>query len=104
MLLSLIFQGQFYAFPPVTRFEDTGITVVRPLMLVEEAQVRGFCRRYSIPVMKSSCPVDGTTKRAYAKKLLEQIQKEHPGAKERMFHAITEGNIPDWPQEIVRNL
>ena len=23
MLLSLIFQGQFYAFPPVTRFEDT---------------------------------------------------------------------------------
>lgn len=97
MLLSLIFQGQFYAFPPVTWFEDTQLTVIRPLMLVEEAQVRGFCNRYQIPVMKSPCPVDGTTKRAYAKKLLAQIQREHPGAKERMFHAITEGKIPDWP-------
>lgn len=103
MLLSLIFQGQFYAFPPVTRFEDTGLTVLRPLMLVEEAQVKGFCNRYQIPVMKNPCPVDGTTKRAYAKKLLAQIQREHPGAKERLFHAITEGKIPDWPQVIVRN-
>lgn len=98
MLLSLIFQGQFYAFPPVTRFEDTCLTVLRPLMLVEEAQVRGFCRQSHIPVMKSPCPVDGTTKRAYAKSLLAQIQKEHPGAKERLFHAITEGNLPDWPK------
>ncbi|MBS6395782.1 MAG: tRNA 2-thiocytidine(32) synthetase TtcA [Clostridiales bacterium] len=96
MLLSLIFQGQFYAFPPVTWFEDTKLSVLRPLMLVEEAQVKGFCSRYEIPVMKSPCPVDGTTRRAYAKELLAQIQREHPGAKERMFHAITEGNIYDW--------
>lgn len=98
MLMSLIFQGQFYAFPPVTRFEDTNLTVLRPMMLVEEAQVKGFCKRYEIPVMKSPCPVDGTTKREYAKGLLAQIQKEHPGAKERMFHAIVEGNIYDWPK------
>lgn len=98
MLLSLLFQGQFYAFPPVTWFEDTGLTVLRPMMLMEEAQVKGFCRRYGIPVMKSPCPVDGTTKRAYAKELLAQMQREHPGAKERMFHAITEGNIYDWPK------
>lgn len=97
MLLSLIFQGQFYAFPPVTVFEDTHLTVLRPLMLVEEAQVKGFCRRYEIPVMKSACPVDGQTKRAYAKALLAQIQREHPGARDRMFHALTEGRIPDWP-------
>lgn len=98
MLLSLIFQGRFYAFPPVTWFEDTALTVLRPMMLVEEAQVKGFCSRYEIPVMKSPCPVDGTTKRAYAKELLSQLQREHPGAKERMFHAITEGGISDWPR------
>lgn len=98
MLLSLIFQGRFYAFPPVTWFEDTALTVLRPMMLVEEAQVKGFCSRYEIPVMKSPCPVDGTTKRAYAKELLSRLQREHPGAKERMFHAITEGGISDWPR------
>jgi tRNA(Ile)-lysidine synthase TilS/MesJ len=100
MLMSMIFQGQFYAFPPVTWFEDTGLKVLRPLMLVEEAQVKGFCNRYQIPVMKSPCPVDGTTKRAYAKALCAQIQREHPGAKERMFHAIVYGQISDWPKPL----
>ncbi len=97
MLMSLIFQGQFYVFPPVTWFTDTGLQVIRPLMLAEEAEVKGFCNKYEIPVMKSPCPVDGTTKREYAKNLLRQIQREHPGAKERMFHAIVEGKIYDWP-------
>lgn len=100
MLLSLIFQGQFYAFPPVTWFEDTGLCVLRPLMLAEEAEVKGFCNKYGIPVMKSPCPVDGTTKREYAGELLKQIQRDHPGAKERMFHAITEGKIYDWPEAV----
>lgn len=97
MLMSMIYQGQFYVFPPVTRFEDKEIQVLRPMMFVKEAQVRGFCELYEIPVMKSPCPVDGTTRRQYVKELLFQIQKDCPGAKDRMFHAILEGKIPDWP-------
>lgn len=96
MLLSLLFQGQFYAFPPVTNFEEQQLQVLRPFIFVEEAQIKGFCNKYEIPVMKSPCPVDGTTKRQYVKNLASQIQKEHSGAKQRMFHAIVEGNIYDW--------
>ncbi len=100
MLMSMIFEGRFYSFPPVTDFEDREIQVLRPLMFVREAQVKGFCARYGLPVMESSCPVDGTTKREYAKRLLAKIQKDHPGAKGRMFHAILEGEISDWPKDI----
>lgn len=101
MLMSMIFQGRFYAFPPVTYFEDKNLSVIRPLMLVEEAQVKGFMKRYGYSALKSPCPVDGTTKRAYVKKLVSQLQKEHPGTKERLFHAITEGGIEDW--ELLKN-
>ncbi len=100
MLLSLLFQGRFYAFPPVTEFEDTRITVIRPMMLMEEGQVRGFCKRYQVPVMGNGCPVDGKTKRAYVKELLSKMQREHPGVKERMFHALMYGGIEDWPEEL----
>ena len=96
MLMSMIYQGQFYAFPPVTWFEDKGIRVIRPLMYVEEGQVRGFIRRQEIRILKSPCPVDGTTRRAYVKDLLMKLDQETPGAKERMFHAIVTGNIYDW--------
>ncbi len=100
MLLSLLFEGRFYAFPPVTGFEDRQIQVIRPMMFVEEAQVRGLCKRYDVPVMESHCPVDGKTKREYVKQLLMQLQKEHPGVKERMFHALRNGGIVDWPGEL----
>ena len=56
MLMSMIYQGQFYAFPPVTWFEDKGIRVIRPLMYVEEGQVIGFIRRQEIRNLKKPMP------------------------------------------------
>lgn len=57
-------------------------------MFVDEMDVIGFRNKYDLPVVKSKCPVDGYTKRQYAKDLLRQLNQDHPGVKERMFHAI----------------
>ncbi|MBQ5446057.1 MAG: tRNA 2-thiocytidine(32) synthetase TtcA [Lachnospiraceae bacterium] len=94
--MSLIYEGRFYAFPPVTHLEGSGITVIRPLMLVPEKSVEGFVKKEGLPVVKNTCPVDGTTKRAYAKDLVERINRENPGAKDRIMHAIQNANLPDW--------
>ena len=102
MLLSMIFEGRFYSFSPKTWLDRMDLTVIRPLMFVDEMDVIGFKNKYNLPVVKSKCPVDGYTKRQYAKELLRQINKEHPGAKERMFHAILNGNIKGWPQRQIR--
>jgi len=68
-------------------------------MYVGEADVKGFQNKYDLPVVKSKCPADGYTKREYAKNLVRQLNLEHPGAKERMFAAITNGNISGWPEK-----
>lgn len=96
MLMSMLFEGKFYCFPPVTYLEKTGLTLIRPLMYVDEADVIGFKNKYHLPIVPNECPVDGHTKREYAKQLVKQLNKEHPGAKDRMFHAILNGNIEDW--------
>ena len=59
--------------------------MIRPMMFVDEMDVIGFKNKYDLPVVKSKCPVDGYTKRQYAKELVRQLNTEHPGAKERMF-------------------
>ena len=102
MLLSLIFEGRFHSFSPRTYLDRMDLTVIRPLMYVDEMDVIGFKNKYDLPVVKSKCPVDGYTKRQYAKELLRQINLEHPGARERMFHAILYGNISGWPDRIIR--
>lgn len=98
MLLSLIFEGRFHSFSPKTYLDRMDLTVIRPIMFVDEADVIGFQNKYNLPVVKSKCPVDGYTKRQYAKELVKQLDTEHRGAKERMFTAILNGNISGWPE------
>lgn len=96
MLLSLIFEGRFHTFSPVTYLDRTGLTVIRPLMYMKEADVIGFVNKYTVPVVKSPCPADGHTKREYVKVLLKQLNTENPGVKERMFTAIQNGTMKGW--------
>ncbi len=101
MLLSLIFEGRFHSFSPKTYLDRMDLTVIRPIMFVNEADVIGFQNKYQLPVVKSKCPVDGYTKRQYAKELVQKLNQDHPGAKERMFGAILNGNIKGWPERIL---
>lgn len=95
MLLSLIYEGRFHCFSPVTYLDRMDMTVIRPLIYVQEADVIGFVNKYRVPVVKSPCPADGHTKREYAHLLLQQLNRENPGVKERMFHAVQDG-VSAW--------
>lgn len=96
MLLSLIYEGRFHTFAPVTYLDRMDLTVIRPLLYMNEMDVIGFVKKYNVPVVKSPCPADGYTKREYAGDLLKQLNQENPGAKNRMFTAITNSNIRGW--------
>lgn len=101
MLLSLLFEGRFHSFSPKTYLDRMDLTVIRPIMFVDEADVIRFKDKQNLPVVKSKCPIDGHTKRQYAKELVAQLTLEHPGAKQRMFTAILNGNINGWPERVM---
>lgn len=96
----LLFEGRFYSFSPKSYLDRMELTVIRPMMFVEEADVIGFKNKYCLPVVTSRCPIDGYTKRQYAKELVKQLNHEHSGAKQRMFTAILNGNIQGWPERV----
>lgn len=103
MLMSLIFEGRWHTFSPVTYLDRMDLTVIRPLMYMNEADVIGFTNKNNVPVLKSACPVDGFTKREYVKQLLKTLNQENPGVKERMFTAIQRGDMKGWPQYFGRS-
>lgn len=96
MMMSLIYEGRIHTFSPVTYLDRTDLTVIRPLIYMNEADVKGFVNKYKVPVVKSPCPVDKFTKREYVKNLIRDINKETPGVKNRMFTAIKDSNIKGW--------
>lgn len=96
MMMSLIYEGRFHTFSPVTYLDRMDLTVIRPLIYMNEADVIGFVHKNQVPVVKSPCPADGNTKREYVKRLLQQLNQENHGVKERMFTAIQGGNLKGW--------
>lgn len=98
LFMSLIFEGRIHSFSPVTYLDKTGITLIRPLMFVNEADIIGFKNLYDLPVVKNLCPADGYTKREYAKDLVKKLNNENPGMKDRAFTAILNADFSDWPE------
>lgn len=96
MLMSLIYEGRFHTFSPVTYLDRMDLTVIRPLMYMNEVDVIGFVNKYQLPVVKSPCPADGHTKREYIKGLLRKLNLENPGVKARMFTAIQDSDMKGW--------
>ena len=96
VLLSLLYEGRFSCFSPVTFLNQTGLTVIRPFLYLLESDIIGFQRAYSLPVVKNRCPMDGNSKREYIKQLIRQLNLENPGVKQRIFSALVNSNTAGW--------
>ena len=91
MLLSLMYEGRISCFQPVTRYDDTCLTLIRPLIYVPAGRVMGFAKSNELPIVKNPCPFDNATERTYVRDLLNDMEKHAPGTKDRMMTAIKKG-------------
>lgn len=96
LLLSLFYEGRFRTIEPVTHLDRSGLTVIRPLLYMKEADVTGFTNKAGLPVVKSPCPADGRTRRRYVEELMHRLNRENPGILERIFTAVRTGGRNGW--------
>ena len=96
MMLSLIYEGRFSTFYPVTDLENIGIKLIRPFVFVTQAEAVGFRNKYELPVVANSCPFDRASERAYVRNLLDEMNRHTPGVKKRMMTAICDGTLSNW--------
>ena len=96
MLLSLIFEGRFYSFSPKTYLDRMDLTVIRPMMFIDEMEVIGFRNKYSLPVVKGKCPVDGHTCRQSTQELIKDLEKQFPDLRRKVMGALQRADIDGW--------
>lgn len=97
-LLSLFYEGRLSTFQPITFLSRTEISVIRPMIFIEEKNIIAFMK--DKPILKNPCPADKHTKRQYVKELLRSIQEEIPFVKERVHGAITHPERNNLPPEM----
>jgi len=84
--MSMFYEGRLSTFSPKSYLTKTGITIIRPMLLINECDIISYAK--NLPVVFNPCPVNHHTSREYMKNLLKSIQKDIPIAKERIFKAI----------------
>ena len=99
VLMSLFLEGRIGCFQPVTYLDRSGVTQIRPLLYVQEKEVKGAVKRLDLPVVKNPCPANGTTKREETKELLRGLEKQFPQVKKKIFGAIQRYPIYGWSLE-----
>jgi tRNA(Ile)-lysidine synthase TilS/MesJ len=95
-MMSLIYEGRLSCFQPVTYLDRTGITVIRPMLYVGEGLMRSAAEELKLPVVKSTCPANGYTKRQEVKELLSKMSESYPDLKSKVFGAMCRAPLKGW--------
>lgn len=96
LLLSLLFEGRIHTFSPVTWLDRKQLHVIRPLIYIEEKEIKDLINSKELTTVKSQCTVAGKTKRQDVKELLKQLTQEYGNVNSNIFGAITRSNIDGW--------
>jgi len=86
-LLSMIYEGRLSTFQPVSFMDRSGVTLIRPMIYLEEKDIRAHAK--SLPVVHNPCPANHATQREYMKTLLKKLTSDIPFAKDRIFGALS---------------
>jgi tRNA 2-thiocytidine biosynthesis protein TtcA len=90
LLLNLFFAGALKAMPAKLVSDDDAHVVIRPLVYVGEDEARAYTKERALPIIGCCCPACGDLglQRQRAKRLLVELEREHPGVKHSMLKAL----------------
>ncbi len=88
LFLNMIYTGRIATFTPSMHLSDSGMDFIRPLAYCFEDDIRRTANQLVLPVVKSTCPNDGYTKRQSVKEMLNSIYKETPQARLNLLHSL----------------
>lgn len=93
VLLNLFFQGSLKAMPARLVSNNKKHVVIRPLVYVTEAEARTYAQESGLPIIGCCCPACGdlSLKRQRLKRLIAELEIEHPDIKNSMITAL--GNV-----------
>lgn len=87
LLMNLLHKGEFAANLPLVYMKKYDVTIIRPLILIEESQIIAFAKLYDFFKITCQCPVGQNSLRKDAKTLIELLSKTFPHASDNLFQA-----------------
>lgn len=93
LLLCMSFESRLKTFKPKTYLDRADITLIRPMIYVEEKTVFKIVSRLGLPVIQNPCPANGCTKRQDMKEVISFWEQFNPRVRDNLLGALKNGAV-----------
>ena len=91
-LMNLTFQGRFDTMPARLKMHKMPLTIIRPLCLIEEADIKAYAEMKGYQKQKKICPYETNSHRTDIKRLYDEIEQINPEARYSIWRALNAEN------------
>ncbi len=96
LLMNLLSGATMACFSPKSELDRRGITLIRPMIYIQEKELAAFVQREKLPLVPSCCPVDGCTARQEMKDLIKGLSAAYGDVNHKLTAALKKGHISRW--------
>lgn len=87
-LMNQFYQGRFDTMPALLKMRKMPLSIIRPLCMVEEKDIRRYAELRGYEKQVKLCPYETASHRDDMRQLFEQIQQMNPEARHSLWNAI----------------
>ncbi len=102
LLLNLVYQGSFGTMPPKLKMDKFDMTIIRPLALVTEKEMKEMEQIRAYHKQVKNCPHEKNSSRRDAKNLLTELEKWNPDVRQSIWGAMENIKKEYLPKKVDR--
>ena len=102
LMMNLIFQGSISTIPPLLQMEKMPIELIRPLCLIEEAEIARYAQLCGFEKQLKLCPLEKVSSRAQIKELIKQLETLNPNIRDSIWGAMENIKAGYLPNRVVK--
>ena len=96
-LMNLTFQGHFSTMPAKLRMKKMPLTIIRPLCLCHEDDIRQYAEQQQYQKLIKLCPYETDTHRTSIQQIFQQMRQLNPEARYSIWNALeADGKLTDY--------
>lgn len=89
-LMNLFYQGRFDSTPPLYKMDKMPLTIIRPLCLEHEADIKEYAELAGYEKQKKLCPYENDSQRHFANAIFRQAEAENAEVRYSIWKALQE--------------
>ncbi|MBQ8046338.1 MAG: tRNA 2-thiocytidine biosynthesis protein TtcA [Prevotella sp.] len=87
-LMNTVFEGRFSSMPVALKMRKMPVTLIRPLALCREQDIKAYAEAHEYQRQKKLCPYEHDTQRQRIAEFFQSIEALNPEARYSIWHAL----------------